>query len=211
MESEGKSRGSSGVVLEGRPAGSRCGDCAKASIGDRQQAARGARGLAGIVATGGRSASAAGDPLGDLAGHPAPPFATADLSVFPSGNHLVRFLVRVPGLADRSGVAGHGSDTGGEFGVVRLFMGKIVRLARVHREIGSGEGCEGRLAAGPVSSPPVSVGLDSIHPPWALLASANSIDDRRWRPLRSAHGANGPQREPAAASSDSGGGARACG
>jgi len=37
------------------------------------------------------------------------------ISVFPSGNHLVRFLVRVPGLADRSGVAGHGSDTGGEF------------------------------------------------------------------------------------------------
>jgi len=112
-----KSPGSNGAVLEGRPAGSRCGDCAKGSIGDWQQAGRGARGLAGIVATGGRSAGAAGDPLGDLAGHPAPPFATADLSVFPSGNHLVRFLVRVPGLADRSGVAGHGSDTGDEFSV----------------------------------------------------------------------------------------------
>jgi len=38
------------------------------------------------------------------------------VSVFPSGNHLVRFPVRVPGLADRSEVAGHGSDTGGEVG-----------------------------------------------------------------------------------------------
>jgi len=112
MESGGTSSGSNGVVLEGGPAGSRCGDCAKGSIVGQQRAARGARGLAGIVATGGRSAGAAGDPLGDLAGHPAPPFATADLSVFPSGNHLVRFLVRVPGLADRSRVAGHGSFDG---------------------------------------------------------------------------------------------------
>ncbi len=112
MESGRKSPGSNGVVLEGRPAGSRCEDYAKGSIGDRQQAARGARGLAGIVARGGGAADAAGDPLGDLAGHPAPPFATADLSVFPSGNHLVRFPVRTPGLADRSGVAGPGSFDG---------------------------------------------------------------------------------------------------
>ena len=50
--------------------------------------------------------------MAGLAGHPAPPFATADLSVFASGNHLVRFPVRVPELADRSGVAGHGSFDG---------------------------------------------------------------------------------------------------
>jgi len=53
-----------------------------------------------------------GDPLGGPEGHPAPPFAIADLSVFPSGNHLVRFSEPVPGLADRSGVAGHGSFDG---------------------------------------------------------------------------------------------------
>ncbi len=117
METRRKSSGSSGAVLEGRLAGSRCGDCAKGSIGDWQQAGRGARGLAGIVATGGRSAGAAGDPLGDLAGHPAAPFATADLSVFPSGNHLVRFPVRAPGFADTSGVAGPGS-FGGQGGLV---------------------------------------------------------------------------------------------
>jgi len=82
------------------------------AVFSRQQISRRARGLAGIVARGGKSADAAGDPLGGHAGHPAPPFATADLSVFPSGNHLVRFRVRVPGLADRSGVAGHGSFDG---------------------------------------------------------------------------------------------------
>ena len=37
------------------------------------------------------------------------------MSVFPSGNHLVRFSVRAPEFADTSGVAGPGSDTGGEF------------------------------------------------------------------------------------------------
>jgi len=37
-------------------------------------------------------------------------------------------------------------DTGGEFGVVRLFMGKTTRLACVRREIRSGDGCEGRSA-----------------------------------------------------------------
>ncbi len=108
MESERKSPGSNGAVLEGRLAGSRCEDYAKGSIEGWEQAAREARGLAGIVAKGSISADAAGDPLGGLAGHPAPPFATADLSVFPSGNHLVRFPARVPGLADRSGVADHG-------------------------------------------------------------------------------------------------------
>jgi len=125
----GKSPGNNGVVLEDGPAGSKCEDYAKGSIQRWQRAARRARGLAKIVARGGRSAGAAGDPLGNLAGHPAPPFATADLSVFPSGNHLVRFRVRVPGLADRSGVAGHGSDTGGEFRVGHLFVGVSGRRA----------------------------------------------------------------------------------
>jgi len=51
-----------------------------------------------------------------------PPFGGAGtpervllVSVFPSGNHRVRFPVRVPALADTSGVAGHCWDTGGEF------------------------------------------------------------------------------------------------
>ncbi len=35
------------------------------------------------------------------------------------------------------------SDTGGEFEVVRLFMGKAVRPARVHREVRSANGCKG--------------------------------------------------------------------
>jgi len=43
-------------------------------------------------------------------------------------------------------VTAWGSDTGGEFGIVRLFMGKAVRPARVHREVRSGDGCEGRPA-----------------------------------------------------------------
>jgi len=38
------------------------------------------------------------------------------------------------------------TDTGGEFGVVRLFMGKTTRLARIRREIRSGDRCEGRSA-----------------------------------------------------------------
>ncbi len=38
------------------------------------------------------------------------------------------------------------TDTGGEFGVVPLFMGKTARPVRVHREIRSGEGREGQLA-----------------------------------------------------------------
>jgi len=112
MGRAGKSSGNNGAVLASRPAESKCGDCANGSIEGWQQAARRVRGLAGIVARGGGPADAPGDPLGGLAGHPAPPFATADLSVFPSGNHLVRFLVRVPGLADRSGVAGPGSFDG---------------------------------------------------------------------------------------------------
>ena len=45
------------------------------------------------------------------------------MSVFPSVNHLVRFPVQLPGLSDKFGVAGHGSDTGGEFRVGSLFMG----------------------------------------------------------------------------------------
>ncbi len=114
MESAGKASGNNGAVLERRPAGSRCEDCAKGSIQGWQRAARRTRGLAGIVARGGGPADAAGDRLGGLAGHPAPQFATADLSVFPSGNHLVRFPMRLPGLADTSGVAGHGSDTAAE-------------------------------------------------------------------------------------------------
>lgn len=97
MESGGKSSGSNGLVLESRPAGSRCGDCANGSIGDWQQAAWRARGLTGIVARGGGPAGAAGDLISGLADHPAPQFATADLSTFPSGNHPVRFLVRYQG------------------------------------------------------------------------------------------------------------------
>jgi len=119
MKSRGESSGSNGAVLEGRAAGPRCGDCAKGSIGGRQRAARRAQGLAEIVARNDEPAGTAGDLLGGLAGHPAPQFATADLSVFPSGNHLVRFPMPVPELADRSGVAGHGSDTGGEIRKVR--------------------------------------------------------------------------------------------
>jgi len=34
------------------------------------------------------------------------------VSVLPSGNHRVRFLMQMPGLADTSGVAGHGSFDG---------------------------------------------------------------------------------------------------
>ncbi len=112
MESRRKSRRSSAAVAAGRAGPERRGDLDKGSNVGCQEAARRARGLGMIVARGGRPAGAAGDPLGDLAGHPAPPFATADSSVFPSGNHLVRFRVRVPGLADRSGVASHGSFDG---------------------------------------------------------------------------------------------------
>jgi len=53
-------------------------------------------------------------------------------TVFPSGNQCVRSPVPVPGLADTSGVAGHGSDTGGEFEVGRLFTGVVDRWACFH-------------------------------------------------------------------------------
>jgi hypothetical protein len=46
----------------------------------------------------------------------------------------------------QANLSGKRTDTGGEFEVVRLFMSKTVRPARVHREVRSGDGCEGWLA-----------------------------------------------------------------
>lgn len=43
------------------------------------------------------------------------PYAKRSLSAFPSGNQRVRLTVEGPEFTDRVGVAGHWSDTGGEF------------------------------------------------------------------------------------------------
>ena len=62
------------------------------------------------------------------------------LSALPPANQCVRFADCSTGLADTLGVTAWGWDTGGEFGVVRLFTGKTVRPGRVRHEIRSGRG-----------------------------------------------------------------------